>query len=75
MLPRYEWSHLVATVDADNCKVTFYRNGQVLGAAVCLPTFNAGAAAVNIGRSSEKVKEYGYDLQPFPHGSGCQPSS
>lgn len=65
MLPRYEWSHLVSTVDADNCKVTFYRNGQVLGAAVCLPTFNAGAAAVNIGRSSEKVKEYGYDLNVF----------
>lgn len=65
MLPRYEWSHLVATVDADNCKVAFYRNGQALGAAVCLPTFNAGDAAVNIGRSSEKVKEYGYDLNVF----------
>ena len=37
----------------------------MLGAAVCLPTFNAGAAAVNIGRSSEKVKEYGYDLNVF----------
>ena len=65
VLPCYEWSHLVATVDAANCKVTFYRNGQVLGAAACTPTFDVGDKEFCIGRSKEVVQGYGYNLNEF----------
>lgn len=64
-LPRYEWSHLVATIDAANSKVTFYNNGAVVGSAACYPTINIGSEPLLIGKSSEKVEAYGYDLNVF----------
>ncbi len=64
-LPRYEWSHLVATIDAANCKVTVYNNGAVVGSAACYPTINIGDNPLLIGKSSEKVEAYGYDLNVF----------
>lgn len=65
LLPRYEWSHLVATIDAANCKVTFYRNGSVVGSSACYSTINIGDESLMIGKSSEKVEAYGYDLNVF----------
>ena len=65
ILPRYEWSHLVAVMDAANCKVTFYRNGIVVGAAACYPIINIGNDPLLIGKSSDKVEAYGYDLNVF----------
>lgn len=53
ILPCYEWSHLVAVAEGASKTVTLYRNGQKVGEARCMDTFDNSASKLTIGRSVE----------------------
>ncbi|MBQ3742127.1 MAG: DUF4960 domain-containing protein [Prevotella sp.] len=64
-LPRGEWSHLVATIDCQNRKVTLYRNGQQVGQANTQTSINLGNASFLIGKGSQNVKDNMFHLNTF----------
>ena len=51
-MPCYEWSHLVATIDADGGTATLYRNGQPVATSRCMSPVNTGGDAFMIGKST-----------------------
>lgn len=51
-LPRYEWSHLVAVIDAGNRTATLYRNGEQVATSRCMSPINVGDNTLLIGKSS-----------------------
>lgn len=51
-LPCYEWSHLVAVIDAKNSTVTLYRNGEQVASSRCMSPINNGSGAFLIGKSA-----------------------
>ncbi len=53
ILPCYEWCHLVAVAEGASKTVTLYRNGQKVGEARCMDTFDNSASKLTIGRSVE----------------------
>lgn len=64
-LKRYEWNHLVATIDAANGVVTLYNNGEKVGTAKCLSPINTGADAFIIGKSAESRMTGIFNLNTF----------
>ena len=64
-LPCYEWSHLVAVMDAANGKVTFYRNGQEIGSKSCGSSIDAGNGNFQIGRNRNGVSMDKWRLDIF----------
>ena len=47
VLPRYEWSHLVAVIDADNRQARLYRNGELVAESRCMSPINVGGGATS----------------------------
>lgn len=64
-LPRYEWSHLVAVIDADNRSATLYRNGEPVATSRCMSPFNVGDDVLLIGKSSADRTLDSYLLNTF----------
>ena len=52
-LPRYEWSHLVATIDAEGRSAKLYRNGELVAESKCMSPINVGGGDFFIGKSRE----------------------
>lgn len=51
-LSRYQWNHLVATVDAANKMVTLYNNGESVASAKCSKgKINPGGSTLYVGKS------------------------
>lgn len=55
-LPRYEWSHLVATADARNGVITLYRNGCAVASAKCSVPVSADGGSFIIGKDRDDIK-------------------
>ncbi len=51
-MPRYEWNHLVAVIDADNRTATLYHNGEQVATSRCMSPINVGGNTLLIGKSS-----------------------
>ena len=52
-LPRYEWSHLVATIDADGRSARLYRNGELMAESRCMSPINVGGGDFLIGKGAD----------------------
>lgn len=51
-LPRYQWNHLVATVDGVNGKVTLYNNGELVASKNCTKgEIKPGGSTLYVGKS------------------------
>lgn len=64
-MPRYEWSHLVATVDADGRSAALYCNGELVARGRCLSPVNAGRGAFMIGKGGADVTSGPFLLNTF----------
>lgn len=65
-LPRYQWNHLVVTVDTDNRRVTLYNNGEQVATSRCQRGgFNGGDADFCVGKSADDVKSGPFLLNTF----------
>lgn len=65
-MPRYEWNHLVAVIDADNRTATLYRNGEKVASSRCLSPINVGENTLFIGKSStDRIFDNKYLLNTF----------
>lgn len=64
-LPRYEWSHLVAVIDADNRQARLYRNGELVAESRCMSPINVGGGDFLIGKSPEDRTMDKYLLNTF----------
>lgn len=64
-LPCYEWSHLVATIDAENRSVVLYRNGEQVATSRCMSPINVGTDAFLIGKSPADLTLDQYLLNTF----------
>lgn len=53
IIPCYEWSHLVAVVDATARKATLYRNGMKVGESNTMDSFDNTSSRLTVGRSVE----------------------
>lgn len=51
LLPRYEWSHIVAVFDGDARKVTLYRNGEKVGEGNTMDKISADATVMTVGKN------------------------
>lgn len=57
LLPRYQWSLLVAQVDGANKKVTLLRNGQKVGEGKCMNTLSLGEkSTLTIGKTATDIR-------------------
>ena len=65
VLPRYEWSHLVAVIDADNRQARLYRNGELVAESRCMSPINVGGGDFLIGKSPEDRTMDKYLLNTF----------
>ena len=65
VLPRYEWSHLVAMIDADNRQARLYRNGELVAESRCMSPINVGGGDFLIGKSPEDRTMDKYLLNTF----------
>lgn len=50
-LPRYEWSHLVATIDAEGRQARLYRNGGLVAESRCMSPINVDGGDFLIGKA------------------------
>ena len=64
-LPRYEWSHLVATIDAEGRSAKLYRNGELVAESKCMSPINVGGGDFFIGKSREDRMMDKYLLNTF----------
>ena len=64
-LPCYEWSHLVATIDAVGGSVKLYRNGELVAEGSCGGDINVGGNNFLIGKSREDIREGDCYLNTF----------
>ena len=64
-MPLRTWSHLVATINTNEKKVTLYNNGVVVASAKCFSPINVGESAFIIGKSFEEKKFDAFHLNTF----------
>lgn len=65
-LPRYQWNHLVVTVDGVNRKVIMYNNGKQVAQANCQKgTMNGGGTDFYVGKSYTDLKDGVFFLNTF----------
>lgn len=65
-LPRYQWSHLVVTIDAVNKTTAMYNNGVKVASGKCQKgTMNEGGTEMYIGKSAADVKSGLFLLNTF----------
>ena len=65
-LSRYQWNHLVVTIDGDNRKIAMYNNGELVASGKCQKgSMNGGDADLYIGKSAEDVKSGMFCLNTF----------
>lgn len=65
-LPRYQWSHLVVTIDGDSRAISMYNNGKLVASGRCSRgTVNGGDADLYIGKSAEDAKSGVFYLNTF----------
>lgn len=65
VLPKYQWCHLVATVDKENRKLTMYLNGQQVAQATLRQGLNIGTSTMMIGKSRENITRDAFLLNTF----------
>ena len=65
VLPRYEWSHLVATIDAVGRQARLYRNGELVAESRCMSPINVVGGDFLIGKSPEDRTMDKYLLNTF----------
>lgn len=65
LLPKRQWCHLVATVDATNRLLTLYLNGQQVAQNTMRRGINVGTSTMMIGKSREDVTSNGILLNTF----------
>lgn len=51
ILPRYEWSHLVAVFDGASKSLTLYRNGEKVGEGKTMDTIDATPTTMTVGKN------------------------
>lgn len=65
-LPRYQWNHLVATVDSESKKVTLYNNGKVVATKNCSKgDITPGGNVLYVGKSYVDDKTDAFYLNTF----------
>lgn len=65
-LPRYQWNHLVVTIDGENKKVSMYNNGELVASGKCQQgSVNGGDADLYIGKSADETKSGIFYLNTF----------
>ena len=64
-LPRYEWSHLVATIDAEGRQARLYRNGELVAESRCMSPINVDGGDFLIGKSPEDRMQDKFLLNTF----------
>lgn len=65
-LPRYQWNHLVATVDGVNRKVTLYNNGELVASKNCTKgEINPGGNTLYVGKSYVEDKSDVFYLNTY----------
>lgn len=65
-LPRYQWNHLVATVDSESRKVTLYNNGKVVATKNCSKGgITPGGNVLYVGKSYVDDKTDVFYLNTF----------
>lgn len=61
--PRYQWNHIVATIDVASHKMTLYMNGELLRTAdLSAGTITHGQQSLLIGKGRKEVKYAGANL-------------
>lgn len=65
-LSRYQWNHLVATVDGENKMVTLYNNGESVASAKCSKgKINPGGSTLYVGKSYVEDKSDVFYLNTY----------
>lgn len=65
-LSRYQWNHLVATVDGENKMVTLYNNGEEVASAKCSKgKINPGGSTLYVGKSYVEDKSDVFYLNTY----------
>ena len=65
-LARYQWNHLVVTVDADSRQVVMYNNGEQVATAKCQKgSMNGGTEDFMVGKSSQDDKSGVFCLNTY----------
>lgn len=65
LLPKNQWCHVAATVDAANRKLTIYLNGQQVAQTDMRKGLNVGTSKMMIGKSRENIIRDGFLLNTF----------
>ena len=65
VLPKRQWCHLAATVDAENKQLTLYLNGQQVAQTAMRRGINVGTSTMMIGKSRENVSQHDILLNTF----------
>lgn len=65
-LPRYQWNHLVVTVDTHTRSVVMYNNGSEVASAKCLEgNFDSDSSELYVGKAYNDVKTGPFYLNTF----------
>lgn len=65
LLPKRQWCHLAATVDATERQLTLYLNGEQVAQTTMRRGLNLGTGSMLIGKSREDVSRDGFLLNTF----------
>lgn len=65
LLPKRQWCHLAATVDASARQLTLYLNGEQVAQTTMRRGLNLGSSTLLIGKSREDVSRHGFLLNTF----------
>lgn len=65
LLPKYQWNHIVVTLDADQKKAYLYNNGQLVAQGNTMASLSTGTGQLLIGRENKMLSMGSFMLNTF----------